>query len=352
MSETTTVEDNDFGVPGEGEAQRRNFKDMYIKLEMGTNVIQLCPGTKSLRKTGKWAKYWALHWGYRMQLENEDKTVARPFVCVEEKSFKNNIATVTRECPECSYIEGIKQKIEKKTVELKDKNKTKEEIKAALKPLTEVLGKDGHQTERKYYAIARTASGQWGILKMGSRLYKAIDTKIKEAAGKGVNLLDPNKCVWWQIERSGKDFDTTYTATIMQEADMATGGLRPKTSSITETDRVEIRSLPDLMEINARSIITPAQVASIVESGGDPSVVARVFGSPQTQQAPAPEQTHTAAVVARQVSETPAPKTQVVETPKAPPTVSTPSASSMSQREMLLASGVDPSVIDALFSNG
>lgn len=343
---TTNNEDQDFGVPSGG-AGSTNFKDMYLDIPQGLSTFQIAPGMKGLRQSGKWFQFWATHWGYRAIRAKDDKEVSRPFMCVLKKDF--NTGRVDQACAECDLIRKLTDQLELERVKLKAEGKNKDEIAIATKPITEKLGMKGHKLDIKYYCLARNvATGKWGVLRIGSKLKKQIAAKIDEAAKAGKNLLDPRACVYWEIERTGEGFGTEYKASLAKEWSEVTRQPQTKVSALTDGDREALRALPDLTEINKRNILTPEQIKMLVDSGGDPTVTTRIFGAGTPVQAQendsesSPEPQSQASAPVSAASNNPAP---VVPTG---PAQITPG---MSQREMLLASGMDPAILDQFFSN-
>lgn len=340
---TTANEDQDFGTPSaDGGSGFTNFKEMYHEIPQGTSIWQIAPGSKGLKQTGRWFQFWALHWGYRTIRAKDDKEVARPFVCVLKKDFQSG--KVEQDCPACGVIQKLKDQKEAEEVRLKALGKSKDEIKLAVKPISEKLGLKGFKLDMKYYCIARNAAGKWAILRLGSKAKKAIDAKIRAVAKDGGNLLDPNACVWWEIERSGEGFDTEYKVSLAREWSEVTKGPETKKSALSQTDREAIRKLPDLTKVNEKSVLTPDQVKAIVDSGGDPTIVTKIFGGSQAQsngdEHDGDDEGTTTQTTA--ASSNPAPVA---------PTGPAQILPGMSQREMLLNSGIDPAVLDQFFKN-
>lgn len=226
-------EDQDFGVPSaNGGGNGTNFKELFHDIPSGTSTWQIAPGSKGLKQTGRWFQFWAMHWGYRTIRERDDKEISRPFVCVLKKDFSSG--RVDQNCPECDLIQKITDQLEVERARLKSAGKSKDEISLMTKPISEKLGMKGHKLDMKYYCVARNAEGKWGVLRLGSKLKKQIDEKIKAAAKTGQNLLDPNGCVWWEFERTGEGFSTEYKATIAKEWSEVTKGAQPKVSGLSQ----------------------------------------------------------------------------------------------------------------------
>lgn len=339
---TKANEDQDFGTPSaDGGSGFTNFKDMYHNIPDGVSTWQIAPGTKGLKQTGRWFQFWAMHWGYRTIRAKDDKEVARPFVCVLKKDFQSG--KVEQECPACQVIQKLNDQKEAEEVRLKAAGKSKDEIKLAVKPISEKLGMKGYKLDMKYYCLAKNAAtGKWAILKLGSKAKKAINAKVLEAAKKGQNLLDPNSCVWWEIERSGEGFGTEYKVSLAREWSEVSKGPETKKSALTQADREAIRALPDLTEINKRSVLTAEQVKAIVDCGGDPAIVTKIFGGSQAQEG------HEDADDASPSETT---ETRASNPEPVAPTGPAQISPGMSQREMLLNSGIDPAVLDQFFSN-
>lgn len=344
---TATNEDQDFGVPSAGGGGGTNFKEMFHDIPAGTSTWQIAPGTKGLKQTGRWFQFWAMHWGYRTIRAKDDKEVSRPFVCVLKKDFTSG--RIDQPCAECDLIRKLNDQLEGERVRLKALGKSKEEISLATKPISEKLGMKGHKLDMKYYCVARDAStGKWAVLRIGSKLKKQIQAKIDEAAKAGKNLLDPNACVYWEVERSGEGFSTEYKGSIAKEWSEVSKGPQAKVSALSQGDREAIRALPDLTEINKRSVLTPEQVTAIVNSGGDPTVTTKIFGAGQPTQ-----NNQNAGAGETESSPDAGAKSEAAPSNPAPvvPTGPAQITPGMSQREMLLASGIDASVLDQFFSN-
>jgi uncharacterized protein YajQ (UPF0234 family) len=286
-----------FGVPkyGNSGSSQRNHK-----IEPGHNFFRFGPPYKSLAASGKWNQYSATHFGYLgLNRQDPSKTVARPFVCPQEKNRRTGITTVP--CKECDKIAATKGILDTRKAQLKAEGRTDAEI----SQLTDALQGwcDAHNVSKKYLTIAKNEKGEWGVLQLPIKVKQGLEAKIAQlVAEDGLSALAIENGVWFDIVRSGEKWATTYDVQVVMETVPGPNG-RPakvvKVDTLTKKDFDDIvANCPDLTTVGTR--LSQEQIALLANSNGDPEEVDSIFAQ---------------ATVERSKSRTPVARPVVVPTP-------------------------------------
>lgn len=284
MSETNQELDDFFGDARQGGSEV-NWK-MHKITEEGPNIFRIAPSVKSLRASGQWRVFGAIHYGYTVPNDqNPDKPRHKPFVCIEKKNRATGM--LEQDCPECKLIETKTRELDEQKAKHMAAGKTEEQaeeyVKAARKHLRE-----NHSLDRKWYVLAKNLNGEWGVLKIPLKVMRTLvelDEKFKKD-NVGTSIFNAKSGVWMNFSRTGKGFTTNYNVEIATER-LEGGSFRYKVGELTVVDQKEITKCPDLANLNDNKRLTYDQIEALVRSAGDPAVVSQVFGQGVRQTQPA-----------------------------------------------------------------
>jgi hypothetical protein len=289
MTDETLPMDSDFfGTPSVPGAY--GFKYHTIS-DKEPSVFRIAPPVKSMRATGRWYTYDALHQGYSVPNEqNPDKPRFKPFRCIFKRD-RNKM--VTQDCPECSRMEDTKRRLEESikahaaTLKAADPKLSDEEsmTQAAVAYKAASASVDKYYVDRKYYVLAKNVAGEWGVLKLppsliwgkGQKGQLAVLMDRFSAENNGVSALDPKVGVWFKFKRQGVKWSTTYSVEIETES-VGGGAFRYKSAPLTAVDVAGLEKCPDLGTYNDDKALSYDQILRLARSKGNPDEVAAVFG--------------------------------------------------------------------------
>lgn len=310
-----------------GKAKYGSGKTVF-KIQDGDNVYRILPPMGKLAKAGKWYDYYRVEWGYKNSAGKN-----RPFQDVRKVNFQNKMVEVESE----AHLRRESLKAEKEAlVKTLRANPQDGAALARVKEVTEDLKR--YNLDAKYYLNAIDLSGKIGLLKVGSRAYKALKTQIDELRKQGVDPISIENGRFFNFNRSnptGNFNDTAYQVTVYQENVQVNGETYQK-AKIHKIDQSIIDRLADeAFELSGMyPSITAAQVAQIVKEGA--TAVDRILGAGNEQASDdgddeetvqsAPQNSTPAATVTQTVVAAPTPppvQTVAVQTPVATQTQAT-----------------------------
>jgi hypothetical protein len=249
------------------------------------NVFRIAPPVKSLKTAGRWSVYDALHYGYTIpNTENPDKPRHKPFRCIFKKNRANGL--IEQDCPECNLLESKENEIKALVAAQVAQGKSPEEAEEFVKGAKRLLRE--HNLDKKHYVLAKNLAGEWGVLKLPIKAKQAIDTLMEKymKENDGRHALDPSGGLWFEITRTGKGLQTTYTVAIAME-NLGGGNMRYRSGVLTGLDIEGIKKCPDLATLNDNKNLTYDQILALVRSNGDPAIAQQVFGASSRRAQPA-----------------------------------------------------------------
>lgn len=136
------------------------------------NIFRVLPAMKSLAASGRYAKFYRTHRGFR-GTDGKQK----PFICVEESDFKTKRIKV--HCPICDRVAELEGMIQ----DYIQRGATKEQI-------SEFRNKNIFpiQNEGKYYLNVINQEGKIGVLNIGAKMFNALDALGKQYDAKGSDI--------------------------------------------------------------------------------------------------------------------------------------------------------------------
>lgn len=338
-----------FGDPKHG-TDRKGFPEA---LKDGDNFHRCLPPILSQRETGKYVRDHTCHYGYGIKTRS-GKDIMNPFYCVEEGKFISGKFVVLERCPECDEIARIKAEVEAIEADMKRAHASDADISAATKSQAEWLRK--HNRDFKYYVNVKSADGRYFTVKYPSKkVWKVIESLIQKYKSQRIPIdaIAASQGLWFRITRSGKGFGTDYAVEVVMEdviinGQVVEGAQKPKLGSLTAEDAKKAgENCLDLGDVGIRRL-SREQVARLVSSGGDPTVIAAIFQAsddtasvrqerpepeerPEPTPAPAgsPEPLRAAPIIQ------PAPAPAETVKASAPPVTAPPAAGNAAQMELV-----------------
>jgi hypothetical protein len=186
-----------FGEAGLGGEKTHWFK---FPREGGSLILRILPPYGSLKnsKTG-WAKYYAIHFGYR-----DTKGNLRPFQSCEVVNRNTKMVEVAD--PAVERIKKIKMAQDK----------------AKLEGNEEVVKKLGEQlkifnVKKAYYMNVMDLQGKIGVISIPYKMKEALDAEIKALNTKGINPISANDGRFFVFTRTGFGANTTHKVAVYKE---------------------------------------------------------------------------------------------------------------------------------------
>ncbi len=186
-----------FGEAGLGGEKTHWFK---FPKEGGSLILRILPPYGSLRnsKTG-WAKYYAIHFGYR-----DTKGSLRTFQSCEVVNYNTKMVEVAD--PAVERIKKIKMAQDK----------------AKLEGNEELVKKLGEQlkifnVKKAYYMNVMDLQGKIGVVSIPFRMKEALEAEIKALQAKGVNPMSANDGRFFVFTRTGFGSNTSHKVSVYKE---------------------------------------------------------------------------------------------------------------------------------------
>lgn len=243
-----------------GKAKYGTGKKVF-KLQDGDNVFRILPPMGKLAKSGKWHQYYRVEWGYKNSAGRN-----RPFQDPRVVNFNTKMVEV--ESAAHLRREALAAKLTELTAALR-KDPTNGTLKQKHADMKEVVKR--FNLDAKYYLNAIDLNGQIGLLKIGSRAFKALKAEIDKLLKQGVDPLSKDQGRFFNFNRSndtGNFQDTAYQITVYQEH-VEISGKRYKEDKVHQLDGSIISRLSDeAFELSGMyPLVTAAQVERMVNEG-------------------------------------------------------------------------------------
>jgi hypothetical protein len=276
MNTTTQQDEVVVGEPSFGGSNKpkRNWEHANWTIKPGQpNVYRVLPPFGSLSKTGKWAYYEAVIWGFKGTNGKQ-----KPFRSILVK----NKGVVQQNDPVVSWVEKHQAQRNKALEQLKAEGKSKEQIEKALEPLTEFLNQ--FRVEKFYSLNVKRPDGTFGKLKVKIAAKKALDALFKRLIDEeGVNPVSMSEGVWVDFRKTGEGLQTQYTCDVVYDVETQNGRkvkmLRP--ASLTQEDIEKMKTESFDLALSFRTL-SYDEMERLVASSADPEIVDAVFGTPKT----------------------------------------------------------------------
>lgn len=300
-----------------GKAKYGSGKNVF-KIQDGDNVYRILPPMGKLARAGKWNQYYRVEWGFKNSAGRN-----RPFQDVRKINFQNKMVEV--ESAAHLQRESLTAQKTALVAQLRS-NPTDVTLLNQVKEVTETLKR--FNLDAKYYMNAMDLSGKIGLLKLGSRAFKALKAEIDTLRKTGVDPLSIENGRFFNFKRTndtGNFQDTAYQVTVYQQ-DVQVNGKTYREDKAHVMDQSIIDRLSDeAYELSGMyPEVTPAQVERMVKEG-TPAVDAILgAGSEQGQSEDDGEQVDTSTVSAPAATQA-APPVQAAA-PVAPPVQQAPAA--------------------------
>lgn len=257
-----------------GKAKYGSGKNVF-KIQDGDNVYRILPPMGKLAKAGKWHQYYRVEWGFKNSAGRN-----RPFQDVRKVNFQNKMVEVES----AAHLQREALIAQKTALVAKLRaNPTDTALLNQVKEVTESIKR--FNLDAKYYMNAIDLSGKIGLLKLGSRAFKALKAEIDKLRKTGVDPLSVENGRFFNFNRTndtGNFQDTAYQVTVYQENVQING----KTYREDKTHVLD-QSIIDRLSDEAYELsgmypeVTPAQVERMVKEG-TPAVDA-ILGSGNEQ---------------------------------------------------------------------
>lgn len=255
---------------GKASYGRNNFGHGWFRVDDNKdNVYRVLPPMKSLAATGRYAKYYRTHRGFRGS-DNKQK----PFLCIEEIDYKTKI--IKAHCPVCDWVRAIEAEVEK----YKEKGATKEQLQEYRNKYVFPF-----QAEGKYYLNVVNQEGKIGILPIGSNMFKSLEALAIEQEKQGNDITGMNG-LFLNFKKQTKfkgDKNAIHTVSLYFQPD-GTGGFRPVAHQITQefaqrlgTEAADLGNLFKSLEVE--------QISQIISLDGEARAkyIDTLFGKEETQ---------------------------------------------------------------------
>jgi hypothetical protein len=184
-----------------GEAKFGGNKTNWFKFpkEGGSLILRILPPYGSLRKSGRWCQYYAVHFGYR-----DTKGNLRPFQSCEVINRRTNMVEVVD--PAVERIKKIKMAQDK----------------ARLEGNEELVKKLGEQLKifnlkKAYYMNVMDLQGKIGVISIPYRMKEALDAEIKSLQAKGINPISIDDGRFFVFTRTGFGSNTSHKVSVYKE---------------------------------------------------------------------------------------------------------------------------------------
>lgn len=184
-----------------GDAKFGSNKTHWFKFpkEGGTLVLRILPPYGSLKKSGKWAQYYAIHFGYR-----DSKGRMRPFESSEVKNRANGMVEVVD--PALERIKALKAGLQKAQIEGNKDMVTK--ISEQLRVFN---------LKKSYYMNVMDLDGKIGVFSIGYKMKMALDAKITELQQRGINPLGVAGGRYFAFTRTGTGANTVINVEVYRD---------------------------------------------------------------------------------------------------------------------------------------
>lgn len=226
--------------------------------EGGSLVLRILPPVGSLKATGRWNQYYAIHFGYR-----DSAGKLRPFQSCEVKNRTTRMIEV---------MDPAQERITKlKSVQDKAKVEGNTEL---VKKISEQLRV--FNLKKAYYVNAMDLNGKIGTFSIPYKMKMMLDDEIKKLQAKGVNPLAVTGGRFFVFTRTGTGPTTSHSVQVYKE-DVMMNGQQVSIEKVSDlTPDVGARVLSEGSDLGNLYIApSPEDIEKIVK--GDGSVLEAVF---------------------------------------------------------------------------
>ena len=253
-----------------GKASYGSSKKVFKILD-GDNVYRILPPMGKLAKSGKWNQYYRVEWGFKNSAGK-----GRPFQDVRVVNYQNQMVEV--ESAAHLQREALKaQKVDLITKLRKDP--TNVALKTQVAEVTEDIRR--FNLDAKYYMNAINLQGEIGLLKLGSRAFKALKVEIDKLRKLNVDPLSIENGRFFNFNRSnatGNFQDTAYQVTVYKQKVEKDGEIYEKDLVHKIDQGIIDRLSSEAYELSGMyPVVTAAQVERMVNEGA--SAVDEILGA-------------------------------------------------------------------------
>lgn len=224
--------------------------------------------------------YWKTHFGWKGVDQNDpNKTVFRPFTCLEQKG---DAGMTAQECPACKLRQSKQDEIEKIKNIGKAKGKSDAEIKKAIAPRLQWL-KD-HGLDGKVRIPGYDKKGQIGIFLCPYGMFKSFRDAAREMEQKGFQPAG-RKGLYFEFIRSKQasfDSDKCQVSRVAVDND---GTTKLDISELTpELAKQLLENIPDLTQLRDRDTYSLEKIEALcamtkgADGAYDPKEVDHILG--------------------------------------------------------------------------
>jgi hypothetical protein len=290
---STTINKPGFGASNYGSGQTFTKTG---KITKGENYIRILPAFGSLAATGDWRKFYVTHWGYAgVNPRDPSKNSMRPFRCIREKDRRSKMITV--ECPACTFFDGLEARSKELEGSLLAKGKSEDVIKTEMHPIREQIKQ--FRPEAKWYVNVLLKNGDVTDFKLNHKDHmNGIMGLIKGPNGNdglydedSIDPTAPEGGVWFKITRNGDGISPPDNVSVEMEDVVVNGRTLKDYKRAPLTDEQIEKALKNCKDLSTLggATLTHAQIQALVDCGGDPEEVDRIFGArPRTEQSAKP----------------------------------------------------------------
>ena len=233
------------------------------------NVYRVLPPMHSLAASGKYAKYYKTHRGFR-GTDNKQK----PFICIEEQDYKTKL--IKTHCPICDYVAELKAEIPK----YQARGATPEQIKqfnnTNIFPL---------QSEKKFYLNVVNQENKIGILAIGTKQFNALEALAMqhEKSGRDITGMEGVYLNFKKLTKYKGDKDAVFSVEVFMQPSSdgafryVTHTMTPEFSSRLKKEAADLGNLFKSFSVE--------QLASIVALEGEARAkyVDSLFAAPESE---------------------------------------------------------------------
>lgn len=186
-----------FGKASYGSGRKNYFK---VKNDGKEVVVRILPPFGSLSEKGRWAAFYAVHFGYK-----DTKGKLRPFQSCEEKNHKTKMIEV---------VDPATQRIQNLRAKQEEAKKSNNEVLAAQ--IGELLRR--YNLNKKWYLNAVDLQGNIGIISIPHKQKMVLEEEIKKLQQQGVDPLSFDNGRFFAFSKSGSGITTVHSVRVYQES--------------------------------------------------------------------------------------------------------------------------------------
>ena len=249
---------------------------------------RILPAMKTLLRARDVGEYWGTHFWLGVDRNNPTKKKFHPVLCTQEKDFRRG-GIVVRECPLCTRIEKVKEKITSIETIGKQKGASISQIEKARAPHKAWL-KD-HTGGGKYHLYCIDRSETFVVLRLSPRTVKKVRAIIKTLAANKINPTG-RKGVWLDFIRIGNGFEVPDD--VQPHRIDQGGGASTLDFHVASNDLLgrALECLPNFDEERTRILYPEAVMQELADCTSDsPEEVNRILGlKPDERYSDGPEE--------------------------------------------------------------